>query len=78
MHSQVSSVSLDGGEAALVIASDGLWGVLTDDEAAEVAASSADGPSAAAALVGEATKRGSRDNVSAIVVKWPAGGATAG
>ena len=54
-----------------MLASDGIWGCLSDDEATAIAAEHAEAPQAAAdALIAEAEKRGTRDNASAVVVSW--------
>jgi len=56
-------------DAALVLASDGLWDVMTNAEAGALAAAGADPQAAAHTLTTEALARGSADNVSAIVVR---------
>ena len=59
-----------GGPCVLILASDGLWGLLDDDEAAQIATPLADEPQAAAeALVREAARRGGADNMSVVVVR---------
>jgi protein phosphatase 1L len=62
----------------LVLASDGVWDVLSNDTAASVAAGAAgaagDAAAAARALAGEALRRGTADNVSVIVVRLGAAG----
>ena len=72
----VSSVALPhaadaGAPCMLILASDGLWGLIDDDEAAQIATPHADDPQAAAeALLEEVTRRGGRDNASVIVASW--------
>lgn len=70
---QVLAVPLMADDRCLLLASDGLWDVLTDDEAVEIALRIGTGPAAdptAAGqhLVDEALRRGSRDNVSVVCV----------
>ena len=52
------------------MASDGLWGCMSDDEAVQIAAAQPDAQLAADALLAEAASRGGRDNASVIVVMW--------
>ena len=67
---------VDPADEFLIIACDGVWDVLTDDDAvALVRAVAPDGGDAAEAertaaerLVGEALRRGSTDNITAMVV----------
>ena len=72
----MSSVALPhaadaGAPCMLILASDGLWGLIDDDEAAQIATPHADDPQAAAeALLEEVTRRGGRDNASVIVASW--------
>ena len=55
----------------LILASDGLWGLIGDDEATSIALSHADDAQAAAdALMVELSRRGGRDNASVIVAAW--------
>ena len=59
--------------SVLILASDGLWGHVTDEEAAEIAAAHGGEPQAAAdALMAEVARRGGRDNASVIVAAWGA------
>ena len=61
------------GEApsVLILASDGLWGHLEDEEAAALATQHARDPQVAAdALLAEVARRGARDNLSVIVAAW--------
>ena len=67
---QVSISVLTREDTTLVLASDGVWGALSDDEAVEIAHSQPDAQSAADALLAEVTKRGGRDNASMIVAMW--------
>jgi protein phosphatase len=59
---------------ALLLCSDGLWGLATDEEMARIATDSAGAQDAARALVDLALARGGHDNISVIVVR--AGAAT--
>lgn len=74
---EISNICLKGNEEFVVIASDGLWDVISDDEAVgmvcDVLESSQDGfgrqeDDAAKVLVQNAWDRGSNDDVSVIVV----------
>ena len=61
-------------QSVLVLASDGLWGHLSDEEASGIALCHAEEPQAAAdALMAEVARRGGRDNASVIVASWGAG-----
>ena len=63
------------GAPVLILASDGVWGLLEDGEAAAIATAHADDPQAAAdALMAEVSRRGGRDNASVIVAAWGGGG----
>ena len=61
-----------GGEEGevLVLASDGLWSCMEDEEAARLAASHAHPQQAAEALLAEVERRGGRDNISVVVARW--------
>ena len=56
----------------LVLATDGVWGCLTDEEAAAIATAHEDPQAAAEELLDEVSRRGGRDNSSVIVAAWPA------
>ena len=59
--------------SVLILASDGLWGHMSDDEAAEIATAHLHEPQEAAdALLEEVARRGGRDNASVIVAAWGA------
>ncbi len=72
---EVARVSLRGRRAVAILACDGLWDVLTADKAAAIAhsvlRSGKTVREAAITLVDRAMKRGTLDNVSAIVVVLP-------
>jgi serine/threonine protein phosphatase PrpC len=57
------------GERTLILACDGLWDVVEDDEAAGIATGEEDVQRAAQALVEEALARGTTDNVTVVVVR---------
>ncbi|KAF8700377.1 hypothetical protein HU200_034312 [Digitaria exilis] len=61
----------DVGEGAelVVVASDGLWKVMSNQEAVEEARETRDARKAAVRLVDEAVRRGSQDDISCIVVR---------
>lgn len=70
---QVLSFALTDEDRCLLLASDGLWDVISDDEAIEMAlrigtGAGADPTAAGQHLVDEALRRGSRDNVSVVCV----------
>eukprot|EP00753_Platysulcus_tardus_P019689 PLAT7433.1.p1 GENE.PLAT7433.1~~PLAT7433.1.p1 ORF type:complete len:288 (+),score=65.29 PLAT7433.1:32-865(+) len=56
------------GEVAVIVASDGLWDVLSNEEAAAIVRDCSDASAAAVALVEEAKQRFTADNTTAIVV----------
>jgi serine/threonine protein phosphatase PrpC len=81
LRDEASAVAADWGSAAadepppapvLVLATDGVWGCLTDDEAAAIATAHEDPQAAAEELLEEVSRRGGRDNSSVIVAAWPA------
>ena len=59
---------VDVGDDFMVLATDGLWDVLTNDKASAVVLSCSTASSAAAALTAEAFRLGSLDNITALVV----------
>lgn len=71
---QVSVTNLTQEDTTVVLASDGVWGTLSDDDAVEIAHARPDAQSAADAILAEVVRRGGRDNASMIVVKWRCGG----
>jgi serine/threonine protein phosphatase PrpC len=54
---------------ALILCSDGLWGVIDDDEIAQIALRYENAKDAARAMVDLALERGGADNISVIVVR---------
>lgn len=69
---QLSIVTLGSEGAVLVMASDGVWGTFSDEEAISIATSQENAQNAAEAILAEANRKGIRDNVSVIVVMWTA------
>ena len=70
----VSETDLVDGDDFLIIACDGVWDILTDQEAVdlvrrEIESSEAPGQTAASALVKKALEGGSTDNITALIVK---------
>ncbi|CAG9461438.1 unnamed protein product [Pedinophyceae sp. YPF-701] len=65
---EVATEELSKKDECLVLASDGLWDVMTNEEAVETVRKVGDAKEAAKTLVDEAYKRGSGDNISAIAV----------
>lgn len=59
-----------GDDAELVvIASDGLWKVMSNQEAVDAARATRDARKAAVRLVHEAVRRGSKDDIACVVVR---------
>jgi len=66
---QLRVEQLQPGDSYLLMASDGLWGKVSDDEALEIAMAQPTAQAAAEALVAEAERRGGTDNTSVIAVR---------
>jgi protein phosphatase len=64
----VDQFMLDAGERIL-ICSDGLWGVLSDEQMAEIIEKSADLDQAVCQLTEEANESGGPDNISVVMVE---------
>lgn len=67
MHADVYEVDAEPGDR-LLLCSDGLFGMLTDDRIAELLLAHGDPEHAVHALIGEANERGGHDNISVVVV----------
>lgn len=66
---EVVSVQLNSGDQFLILGTDGLWDVITDQEAVGLVQDTVKDPALCAKrLVTEALARGSKDNVTAVVV----------
>ncbi|GJN32456.1 hypothetical protein PR202_gb20969 [Eleusine coracana subsp. coracana] len=65
----VAIEDVDDDAELVVLASDGLWKVMSNQEAVDEVRGTGDARKAAARLVDEAVRRGSKDDVSCIVVK---------
>lgn len=65
---QVKHFTIGPSDTAVVLATDGLWDVMSNSEAAALAVRYMDPQAAASALVQEALIRGSADNVTALVI----------
>jgi len=65
----VFELSLDDSLLFIILACDGLWDVLSDDDAVKIVQNAADPLKAASRLVEESLRRGSTDNVSVIVIE---------
>uniref|UniRef100_A0A0E0LLB0 protein-serine/threonine phosphatase n=1 Tax=Oryza punctata TaxID=4537 RepID=A0A0E0LLB0_ORYPU len=59
----------DGGTEFVVLASDGVWTVMSNQEAVDAVRGTADARKAAAEVVGEALDRGSKDDIACVVVR---------
>lgn len=55
-------------DSFLILGSDGVWDVVSDEEAVEIVKKAADPEEASKALVKKALKKGSSDNCTAVVV----------
>eukprot|EP00887_Chlorella_sp_A99_P004273 scaffold15.g4273.t1 len=77
-HPEIREDALSSENRCLVLATDGLWDVLTNQEAIDLLQACADPELGAKELVAEAYRRGSMDNISAVVAFFNfAGDATA-
>ena len=65
----VSTTSLQDGDTHLIVACDGVWDVMEDDEAAGVVSASSSAQEAATRLLRQSLKAGSTDNISVMVVE---------
>jgi serine/threonine protein phosphatase PrpC len=59
-------------KAGMIMASAGVWTVMTNEQAVKIAGSKSTAESAAAAIKDAALKKGTQDNVSVMVVYLPA------
>jgi serine/threonine protein phosphatase PrpC len=66
---EVGRHAVGADDVALVAATDGLWDVLSVEDAARFVRRAATAEAAARALVAEALAAGTRDNVTAVVVR---------
>jgi len=67
-HPDVYEFDLSSEDELVVLASDGLWDVISNQEAVDIALAQSDLGLACDALVAEAMARGSNDNISALIV----------
>lgn len=67
-HTDVSETAVQPGDA-LLLCSDGLWGLAEDHELAGIISAAPDAAAAARELVDLALSRGGADNISAIVIR---------
>lgn len=70
-HPHIVQLDLSAGDELLVLATDGLWDVMSNQEVVDEALRHDDPSVAASALVREALARGSSDNISVLVVLTP-------
>ncbi|XP_072976887.1 probable protein phosphatase 2C 9 isoform X1 [Typha angustifolia] len=68
----ICSEDIDADAEVLIIASDGLWKVMKNEEAADIARKIKDPKAAARQLTAEALKRDSKDDISCIVIRFRA------
>lgn len=66
----IQNTILDGRSDVLVLASDGLWKVMSNQEAVDIARKFKDPQKAAKQLTAEALKRESKDDISCVVVRF--------
>ncbi|KAI3815369.1 hypothetical protein L1987_15035 [Smallanthus sonchifolius] len=66
----ITSKNIDANTEILILASDGLWKVMTNQEAVNIALKIRDPQKAAKQLAFEALKRESKDDISCIVVRF--------
>uniref|UniRef100_J3MLB6 protein-serine/threonine phosphatase n=1 Tax=Oryza brachyantha TaxID=4533 RepID=J3MLB6_ORYBR len=64
-----ADVGAGAGTEFVVLASDGLWKVMSNQECVDAVRGTADARKAAAELVGEALERGSADDIACVVVR---------
>lgn len=67
---ELKEETISGGVEFLVLASDGLWDVVTNQDAVTLVQSIPDSEEAAKSLAEEAIRKGSADNVTCIVVRF--------
>ncbi|XP_076915718.1 putative protein phosphatase 2C 9 [Bidens hawaiensis] len=66
----IKQAKVDANTEMLILASDGLWKVMTNQEAVDIALKIRDPEKAAKQLASEALKRESKDDISCIVVRF--------
>ncbi|XP_022768340.1 probable protein phosphatase 2C 9 isoform X2 [Durio zibethinus] len=66
----IHNTNVDNSTEILVLASDGLWKVMTNQEAVDIARRFKDPQKAAKQLTAEAVKRDSKDDISCVVVRF--------
>ncbi|XP_076894495.1 putative protein phosphatase 2C 9 [Bidens hawaiensis] len=66
----IKQAKVDANTEILILASDGLWKVMTNQEAVDMALKIRDPEKAAKQLASEALKRASKDDISCIVVRF--------
>lgn len=67
---EIQEVKVDGSLEFLILASDGLWDVVTNEEAVSMVKPIQDPEEAAKRLMQEAYQRGSADNITIVVVRF--------
>ena len=66
----VTNADIDADTDILILASDGLWDVVTNEEAVAMIKPIQSPEEAAKTLMQEATQRGSADNITVVVVRF--------
>ncbi|KAF2294052.1 hypothetical protein GH714_007116 [Hevea brasiliensis] len=66
----IQNTVIDSDAEILILASDGLWKVMSNQEAVDIARKTKDPEKAAKQLAAEAVKRDSKDDISCIVVRF--------
>ncbi|CAN7101463.1 unnamed protein product [Brassica rapa subsp. narinosa] len=67
---EIQEEKIDDSLEFLILASDGLWDVFSNEEAVEVVKEVEDPEESTKKLVGEAIKRGSADNITCVIVRF--------
>ncbi|CAM6019925.1 unnamed protein product [Sphagnum balticum] len=67
---EIQEDTIKEGVDFLVLASDGLWDVVTNQDAVSMVATIPDAEEAATKLTGEAFRRGSADNITCVIVRF--------
>ncbi|KAG8058112.1 hypothetical protein GUJ93_ZPchr0002g23271 [Zizania palustris] len=75
---EIKEEVVDGSLEFLILASDGLWDVVTNEEAVAMVKPIQDPEQAAKRLLQEAYQRGSADNITVVIVRFLEGAATTG
>mmetsp|Transcript_5269 Transcript_5269/g.11722 ORF Transcript_5269/g.11722 Transcript_5269/m.11722 type:complete len:196 (-) Transcript_5269:257-844(-) len=67
---EVSIMNVGSDDCVLVMGSDGVWGIMSDEDVLAVACEQPDAQSAADAIMAAIESKGGRDNASVVVAMW--------